>query len=110
MFAFGLLGELAASVLSFTMPSSVLGLLFLLIALRIKLISTERLEPAAGFLSANMAFFFLPSTVQIMKDYTLIQDVWGPLLLICLCSTLVTFFVTYGVTCAVRRWLARKDR
>jgi len=102
IFAFGLLGGMVSSILPVTIPASVLGLVFLFLALFFKALKIEQLTPTATFLSANMAFFFLPSVVNIMRNYPLIQPVLWRLLFICLTSTIIVFFTTYFVTYFVR--------
>jgi len=42
-----------------------------------------------------MALFFLPSVVNIMQSYHIIAPVVGRLLLICLLTTVITFFAAY---------------
>ena len=102
IFAFGLLGGVVSSILPVTVPASVLGLLFLFLALRINVLKVAQLAPTAAFLSANMAFFFLPSVVNIMQNYHLIQPVLWRLLIVCLLTTVIVFFTTYLVTYSVR--------
>lgn len=99
---FAYAGHLLAHGLSIPLPSSVLGLLLLLGALRLRLVPEEWLGGTAHFLSVNMAFFFLPSAVGILENYHHINPVLGKLLFVCIASTLATFIATYAVVCALQ--------
>lgn len=96
IFGFCLAGEVVARLLPFTLPASVIGLVLLLTALKSGLLKLRQIENAAGFLTANMAFFFLPSAVNILSQYHLIRGALGRLLLICIISTAFVFCAAYG--------------
>lgn len=96
---FAYAGHLLAFGLSISLPSSVLGLLLLLGALRLRLVPEEWLGDTAHFLSANMALFFLPPAVGIIENYHHINPVLGKLLFVCIASTLAT----YATVCALQR-------
>jgi holin-like protein len=93
---FGFLGEIISYRLPVGMPASVLGMVLMLAALGIKLVKPEHLGETADFLSANMAFFFLPAAVTVLENYGHIQPVVVQLILIVIISTVGTFFITYG--------------
>jgi holin-like protein len=104
---FGFLGEILSYYLPLGMPASVLGLILMLAALGAKLLKPEQLGETGEFLSAIMAFFFLPTAVTIMDYYGLIRPVLVQLIIICIISTFVTFFVTYGTVRLFRMILTR---
>ncbi|MCD8139970.1 MAG: CidA/LrgA family protein [Planctomycetaceae bacterium] len=87
-------GHLAVAGLSVPLPSSVVGLL-LLAGLRLGVVHEAWIGDAAHFLSANMAFFFLPSAVEILENYDRIHPVLVRLLAVCVISTVVTFLAAY---------------
>jgi holin-like protein len=78
------------------MPASVLGLLLMLAALGLKLVKPDHLGATADYLSANMGFFFLPAAAAILENYEYAAPVLVQVILICIISTVLTFFVTYG--------------
>jgi holin-like protein len=78
------------------MPASVLGLLLMLACLGFRLLKPEHLGETADFLSANMAFFFLPAVALVLNNFDAIQGVIFKLLAICVFCTFFTFAVTYG--------------
>ncbi|MCD8352671.1 MAG: CidA/LrgA family protein [Planctomycetaceae bacterium] len=88
-------GHLAVTGLSVPLPSSVVGLLLLLAGLRLGVVAEAWIGDAAHFLSANMAFFFLPSAVEIIENYDRIHPVLVRLLAVCIISTVVTFLAAY---------------
>lgn len=94
--AFGLCGEIIAYLLPFSFPPSVIGLVLLLCALKANVLKEAQFQSAADFLSKNMAFFFLPSAVNIIQSYPSIKAVVLPLLLICIISTICTFVASYA--------------
>ena len=61
--AFYLLGECCAWLINDFVPGSVLGMMFLFLALSMRWVRPERVRPVARFLCDNMAFFFLPAGV-----------------------------------------------
>ena len=61
--AFYLLGECCAWLVNGFVPGSVLGMMFLFLALSMRWVRPERVRPVARFLCDNMAFFFLPTGV-----------------------------------------------
>jgi holin-like protein len=104
---FGFLGEIASFYLPLGMPASVLGMVLMLAALGLGFLKPEHLGATADYLSANMAFFFLPAAVTILENYRYIRPVVLQLLLICIISTVTTFFITYGTVRLFRMLLSR---
>ncbi|MDR1239396.1 MAG: CidA/LrgA family protein [Treponema sp.] len=94
--AFGFAGEILARLVPAGMPASVLGLLLMLACLGFRLLKPEHLGETADFLSANMAFFFLPAVALVLNNFDVIQGVVLKLLAICILGTFFTFAVTYG--------------
>jgi holin-like protein len=94
--AFGFAGEILAQLLPIGMPASVLGLLLLLAALGFRLVKPEHLGETADYLSANMAFFFLPAVSSVLNNYDAVKGVVLKLAGICIICTFFTFALTYG--------------
>ncbi|MDR2371223.1 MAG: CidA/LrgA family protein [Treponema sp.] len=101
--AFGFAGEIIARFIPMGMPSSVLGMILMLAALGFRILKPEHLGATADFLSANMAFFFLPAVVTVLRNFDLVRSVvWRLLFICCVCSG-ITFGISYGTV-----WLCRK--
>lgn len=84
-------------------PGSVLAMLLLFLCFLFKIIKPEALRETTDFLINNMAFFFVPSGVGIIKVLDVLKGSALQILLICIVSTVLTFFVTAYVTAAVIR-------
>jgi holin-like protein len=94
--AFGFAGEIIGALFPVGLPASVLGLVIMLVCLGVKLLRPEHLGETADFLSANMAFFFLPAVASVLNGYDAIKGVVPLLLGICIVCTFFTFALTYG--------------
>jgi holin-like protein len=101
--AFGFAGEIITRLVPVGLPASVLGMILMLAALGIRVLKPEHLGVTADFLSANMAFFFLPAVATVLRNFDLIRSVVWPLVFICCVCSAVTFGATYGTV-----WLCRK--
>ncbi|MDR2257840.1 MAG: CidA/LrgA family protein [Treponema sp.] len=94
--AFGFAGEVLAYLVPTGMPASVLGLVIMLICLGFRLLKPEHLGETADFLSANMAFFFLPAVASVLNNYDMVKGAILKLAGICVICTFFTFALTYG--------------
>lgn len=94
IFLICLIGQLISNILPIPFPSSVISMILLLVLLLTKILKPKAVETKIDFLLKNMAFFFIPSGVNIMANYDYIKDDILPLLFICFVSTVLTFAVT----------------
>ena len=108
IFLFGLGGKALEALLGAGFPASVLGLVLMLIALRTRMVKSHHIDRAAGFLSANMGFFFLPSAVAVMGDYPAVAPVLLPVIVIMVVTLLITFVVTYAVAALTQKLMKRR--
>ena len=60
-------GEGISLVLPFAFPSSVISMILLFILLATKIVKLKQIEEVTGFLTKNMAFFFLPAGVVVPR-------------------------------------------
>lgn len=88
------LSQVIAEVLPFEFPSSVIGMVFLLICLLTGLLKIEHIQEKSDFLLSNMAFFFVPAGVSIMNYLDILKSNAVKLIIICVISTVITFAVT----------------
>ncbi len=91
---FTLLGELIASILPFSFPGSVIGLLLLFVALMTKIVKVDQIKDVSKWLQKNMAFLFVPLCVGIMQYFDIIKVSWFEILLILVVSTIITLITT----------------
>ena len=106
---FAYCGHLLAYGLLVPLPASVIGLVLLLTGLRLRIVSEKWLDDTAHFLSANMAFFFLPSAVEILESYEHIHPVLAKLVLVCIASTIVTFLASYASVRALQKLTGKRS-
>jgi holin-like protein len=94
--AFSFAGEALARLFPIGMPASVLGILLMLACLGFRLLKPEHLGETADFLSAHMAFFFLPTVTSVLNQYNMVKGMILKLTAICVICTFFTFALTYG--------------
>lgn len=79
---FAFVGEGISTLGHLPIPGSIIGLLLLFIALKIKLIRLRHIHLVGQFLLANMTILFLPAAVGIMERYQEIVPYLFPISLI----------------------------
>lgn len=87
-------GELLASLLPFSFPSSVIAMLLMLLLLATGVLKLRHVEGVTNFLMQNMAFFFVPLCVNILAYLEIISANMVAILVICFVSTFLTFVTT----------------
>ncbi len=93
-FAVCFLGDAISGFLPFPFPGSVIAMVLLFILLCIKVVKVEKISNVADFFLNNMAFFFIPPTVNIVNYFETVKDVWWQFILICCITTFFTFLAT----------------
>lgn len=102
LFVFLAAGELIVSATGVPVPSSIIGMLLLTIALKAKIIRLMWIEQVADFLVKNLGFFFVPAGVGLMSRLELISREWIPIVGATVISTIVIIAVTGRVHQIVR--------
>lgn len=110
LFFICLMGQGISLILPFPFPGNIIAMIILFILLLAKVIKPEKVQDFTGFLLANMAFFFVPAGVSILESYPIMKDSLLPIFLICLFSTIITFFVTFATVKLVVTWQARHGK
>ena len=108
IFAICLASEGISAVLPFAFPASVVGMILLLILLCTKVLKPAQLQQTSDFLLGTMAMYFIPAGVGIL-DYAnvLLDNIWA-ILIICLVTTPLVFFVTGHVVQLTVRLMRKK--
>lgn len=88
------LGEFITRLLPFAFPSSVMCMIILLILYFLKVIKKYSIKQTVDFLLNNMAFFFVPAGVSMIKYFGVLQNSLVQILIICTISTVVVFGAT----------------
>ncbi|MBS9767482.1 MAG: CidA/LrgA family protein [Flavobacteriaceae bacterium] len=94
LIGFWLIGELIVFLTHCAIPSSIIGMVLLTLALQFKLIKLKQVEQSADFLIRNMAFFFIPPGVGLMVNLELIADNWVAITSATILSTILVLVVT----------------
>lgn len=97
LFAFLGLGELIVWGSGIPVPSSIIGMILLFVALCLKWVKIENVEKAADVLTGNLGFFFIPAGIGVMKCFGLISSQWLPIVMVIVMSTALIMIATGGV-------------
>ena len=103
IFGLCLLSEGLAALIPVAFPASVIALLLLGLLLFTGVLKPQHIQKFSAFLIANMAFFFLPSCVEVMEHAPAILGQLAPFLLV----SFLTVPLIYGVTAWVVQLLVR---
>jgi len=93
LFVFTFLGQWVAPHLPFTLPGSIVGMLFLFLALVLGIVKLDWIEQGSGLLIKYMAVMFVPLGVGLVAYLAVIRHGAFPFIL----STLVSTFITMAV-------------
>lgn len=94
IFSITFVGVCISKLLPFVFPSSLISLFLLLLLLVTKTIKLTSIKETAEFLLGNMAFFFVPSGVAVIEQYSFLKGKIIILIFICIVSTIITFLAT----------------
>lgn len=92
--SFTFLGELISSVLPFSFPGSLIGLLLLFMALCLKIVKVLHVKEVSQWLQKNMAFLFVPLCVGVMQYFDIIKLHFLEFIILLVVSTIVTMVLT----------------
>lgn len=102
LFAFLALGELIVWLTGVRIPSSIIGMLLLTVALKLRAVRLMWVDRVSDFLVRNLGFFFVPAGVGLMRCLGLIKAEWLPIVVTAVVSTFVILAVTGRVHQIVR--------
>ena len=69
IFGLCLVGEGIAMILPLPIPGNIIAMLVLLVCLLVKWLKPRHIEHVSQFLLQNMAFFFIPASIGILKNF-----------------------------------------
>ncbi len=93
IFGFSFVGDTLSNSLHLPVPGSILGMIFLFLALQFKVLKFTDVDEVGSFLINNMTILFLPAGVGIMAKWSLISDFWWQIAVIVLLALIVNIFV-----------------
>ena len=109
IFAFLAIGELVVWLTDVPIPSSIIGMLLLTMALQLRLVKLRQVEGVADFLVKNLGFFFVPAGIGVMVHFDLIAKQWMPIVVASVVSIVVVLVVTGWVHQICRRYFSRNE-
>lgn len=92
------LGEILRYVLPFAIPSTVYGLVLMVLLLQCKVIKLEQVKETSTYLLEIMPILFVPSAVALMTTWGDLQSIAIPVCIISVVSTILVLFTTGKVT------------
>jgi holin-like protein len=87
-------GNLITALTKLPIPSSIFGMLILLILLETKVVKLETVDPVAGFLLSVMIMLFVPGAVNLMNVYDKLDGVILQVFAIVIVTTVVVMVAT----------------
>lgn len=92
------LGEVLKSLIPLSVPASIYGLLLMLTALKTGIIRLESVETAGKFMIEIMPMMFIPAAVGLLDSWDAIKNIFVPVIIITIVSTIVVMAVTGRAT------------
>ncbi|MFI3301756.1 MAG: CidA/LrgA family protein [Rikenellaceae bacterium] len=88
-----LVGEILSRLIGGFMPGSILGMILLFVLLQYGVVAEEDIKGVCNFMLSNMMLLFVPVTVGIMVNYTLIAEDWIAISLCVVASTAIVIII-----------------
>ena len=105
IFGFTLLGEALHRLIPLPIPAAVYGLVFLFIALCLKLVKVEQIEKVSSFLLMILPLLFVSPAVNLLESWEILAPQVLSIVLLVVSSTILVFAVA-GV---ISQLLCRKE-
>lgn len=75
-------------------PGSIIGMILLFVLLKFKVVKLENINEVSNFFLDNMAIFFIPAGVSLIKSLNLISENIIVLMITIVVSTIIVMYVT----------------
>ena len=109
IFALCLAGVGIAALLPVAFPASVISMVLLFLLLAAKLLRPHHIKEKSNFLITNMACFFVPAGVGILRYADVLWANLLPLLAICFITTPLVYGVTAWAVQLTMRAIQKKE-
>ncbi|MDE6164336.1 MAG: CidA/LrgA family protein [Muribaculaceae bacterium] len=110
LFAFLAMGEFVVYCTGIPVPSSIIGMLLLTAALKLRIVRLFWVDKVSDFLVKNLGFFFVPAGVGLMRCLGLLSEQWLPIVAASVISTFLIIATTGWVHQMVRRTLSSHNQ
>lgn len=92
------IGELLRFLIPLPIPASIYGLVIMLIVLKTGIVKLEHVKDAAAFLIEIMPLMFIPAAVGIIVSWEALKDIYVPIIIITIATTIIVMAVTGRIT------------
>ncbi|WP_346937693.1 CidA/LrgA family protein [uncultured Clostridium sp.] len=92
------IGEILKYIIPLPIPASIYGLILMLLILRSKIISLDQVKETGTFLIEIMPLMFIPAAVGLLVSWESLKDIFIPVIIITILTTVIVMTVTGKVT------------
>jgi len=103
-------GEILRFLIPLPIPASIYGLIIMLFVLKTGIVKLEQVRNVAGFLIEIMPLMFIPAAVGIIVSWESLKDIYVPIIIITITTTIIVMVVTGRVTQFTIRLGKRKEK
>ena len=91
-------GEVLKKLIPLPIPASIYGLVLMLVVLRTNVIPLESVQKTGKFMIEIMPMMFIPAAVGLLDSWDAIKNIFVPVIIITIVSTIVVMAVTGRAT------------
>lgn len=99
------MGEILKYLIPLPVPASIYGLLLMLMALQFKIFPLDSVKESGILLIDIMPLMFIPAGVGLLESWPQLKNIWLPVIIITVISTILVMVVTGHVT----QWILQKE-
>ena len=103
-------GEILRFLIPLPIPASIYGLVIMLIVLRTGIVKLEHVKNSATFLIEIMPLMFIPAAVGIIASWEILKDIYIPIIIVTIITTITVMVVTGRITQFTIRMEKRKEK
>lgn len=92
------LGEILKGIIPLSIPSSIYGLLIMLLLLKLNILPLESVREAGNFLIEIMPLMFIPAGVGLITSWNELRKILIPIIIITILTTIVVMGITGRIT------------
>lgn len=97
------LGEILRYVIPLPIPASIYGLVLMFLALKSGVVKLDQVKETGDFLIEIMPMMFIPAAVGLLVSWDSLKEIWLPVVVI----TLLTTIIVMAVSGLVTQWIGR---
>lgn len=108
--AITVVGEGLRTLLPLPIPATVYGLILMLSALKLNIVKLDQVKDVGEFLIEIMPLMFIPATVGLMDSWGTLKQIFIPVVMITILSTIVVMVVTGKTTQFILRLEGKRNK